>query len=84
MKILFLGDVMGRAGRRAITERLATLRARLKADLVIVNAENASGGRGATLLTLARPRPRKIVMYTHPMSNSQRQTENFADVGNYS
>ncbi|MFC0201955.1 TIGR00282 family metallophosphoesterase [Paracoccus rhizosphaerae] len=48
MKILFLGDVMGRAGRRAITERLAALRARLKADLVIVNAENASGGRGAT------------------------------------
>ncbi|WP_265500349.1 TIGR00282 family metallophosphoesterase [Paracoccus beibuensis] len=48
MKILFLGDVMGRAGRRAITERLAGLRARLKADLVIVNAENASGGRGAT------------------------------------
>ena len=48
MKILFLGDVMGRAGRRAITERLADLRARLKADLVIVNAENASGGRGVT------------------------------------
>ena len=48
MRILFLGDVMGRAGRRAITERLGDLRARLKADLVIVNAENASGGRGAT------------------------------------
>ena len=28
MKILFLGDVMGRSGRRAITERLAGLRAR--------------------------------------------------------
>lgn len=48
MKILFLGDVMGRAGRRAITDHLAELRARLKADLVIVNAENASGGRGIT------------------------------------
>nr|WP_111298752.1 TIGR00282 family metallophosphoesterase [Paracoccus saliphilus] len=48
MRILFLGDVMGRAGRRAITERLGDLRARLKADLVVVNAENASGGRGAT------------------------------------
>lgn len=48
MRILFLGDVMGRAGRRAITERLAALRARLKADFVIVNAENASGGRGVT------------------------------------
>ena len=39
---------MGRAGRRAIVERLAPLRARLKADLVVVNAENASGGRGCT------------------------------------
>ncbi|WP_188715417.1 TIGR00282 family metallophosphoesterase [Paracoccus acridae] len=48
MRILFLGDVMGRAGRRAIVERLAPLRARLKADLVVVNAENASGGRGCT------------------------------------
>jgi len=48
MRILFLGDVMGRAGRRAISERLAGLRTRLKADLVVVNAENSSGGRGAT------------------------------------
>lgn len=48
MRILFLGDVMGRSGRRAISERLAGLRVRLKADLVVVNAENASGGRGVT------------------------------------
>ena len=46
MKILFLGDVMGRAGRKAIIERLGPLRARLKADVAIVNAENASGGMG--------------------------------------
>ncbi len=48
MRILFLGDVMGRAGRRAITENLAGLRDRLGADFVVVNAENASGGRGIT------------------------------------
>lgn len=48
MRILFLGDVMGRSGRRAITERLTALRGRLKADLVVVNVENASGGRGST------------------------------------
>ncbi|MDO5620782.1 MAG: TIGR00282 family metallophosphoesterase [Paracoccus sp. (in: a-proteobacteria)] len=48
MKILFLGDVMGRAGRRAITERLAGLRAELRADFVVVNGENASGGMGLT------------------------------------
>lgn len=48
MRILYLGDVMGRAGRRAITERLAGLKARLKADFTIVNGENASGGMGLT------------------------------------
>ena len=48
MRILFLGDVMGRAGRRAISDRLADLRARLRADFVIVNGENASSGMGLT------------------------------------
>ncbi|MFC0812469.1 YmdB family metallophosphoesterase [Paracoccus panacisoli] len=48
MRILFLGDVMGRAGRRAIAERLEPLKARLKADFTIVNGENASGGMGLT------------------------------------
>ncbi|RME14046.1 MAG: TIGR00282 family metallophosphoesterase [Alphaproteobacteria bacterium] len=48
MKILFLGDVVGRAGRRAIAERLPALRARWKLDFVIVNGENATGGMGLT------------------------------------
>lgn len=48
MRILFLGDVMGRSGRRAIAERLGPLRQRLKADFIIVNGENASGGMGLT------------------------------------
>ncbi|MBV0913877.1 TIGR00282 family metallophosphoesterase [Anianabacter salinae] len=46
MKILFLGDVMGRAGRSAITDRLGPLRARLGADFVVVNGENATSGHG--------------------------------------
>ncbi|MDR6264956.1 MULTISPECIES: TIGR00282 family metallophosphoesterase [Rhodobacterales] len=46
MKLLFLGDVMGRAGRRAITERLAGLRADWKLDFVVVNGENATSGAG--------------------------------------
>ncbi|NNE51318.1 MAG: TIGR00282 family metallophosphoesterase [Sulfitobacter sp.] len=46
MKILFLGDVMGRAGRRAITENLARLREDWKLDFIVVNAENATGGVG--------------------------------------
>ncbi len=46
MKILFLGDVMGRAGRRAISENLARLRTEWKLDFVVVNGENATGGMG--------------------------------------
>ncbi|RWR10839.1 TIGR00282 family metallophosphoesterase [Paenirhodobacter populi] len=48
MKMLFLGDVMGRAGRAAIQERLPKLRADLGLDFVVVNGENASGGMGLT------------------------------------
>jgi metallophosphoesterase, MG_246/BB_0505 family len=48
MRILFLGDVMGRSGRTAIIERLPALRAEWRLDFVVVNAENASGGAGLT------------------------------------
>jgi hypothetical protein len=48
MKILFLGDVVGRAGRKAVTERLPGMRERWKLDFVVVNGENATGGMGLT------------------------------------
>lgn len=48
MKILFLGDIVGRAGRDAVIAALPGLRARLAADLVIVNVENAAHGFGVT------------------------------------
>lgn len=48
MRILFLGDVMGRSGRSAITERLPALRQAWGLDFVIVNGENASSGMGLT------------------------------------
>lgn len=48
MKILFLGDVMGRAGRAAVAERLPGLRAEWGLDFVVVNGENASSGAGLT------------------------------------
>lgn len=48
MKILFLGDVMGRAGRGAIAERLPSLREAWGLDFVVVNGENASQGAGLT------------------------------------
>ncbi|MDP5217924.1 TIGR00282 family metallophosphoesterase [Ruegeria sp. 2205SS24-7] len=48
MKILFLGDVMGRAGRAAVQTHLPRLREDWKLDFVVVNGENASNGMGLT------------------------------------
>lgn len=46
MRVLFLGDVVGRSGRTAIIERLARLRADWKLDFIVVNGENATNGAG--------------------------------------
>jgi hypothetical protein len=46
MRILFLGDIVGRPGRTAVKKHLAAMRAEAQADLVFANAENASGGLG--------------------------------------
>lgn len=46
MRLLFLGDVVGRAGRDALVRELPGLRAKLALDLVVVNGENASHGFG--------------------------------------
>jgi metallophosphoesterase (TIGR00282 family) len=46
MRILFMGDVVGRTGRDTLCEKLPALRAKLRAELVVVNGENASHGFG--------------------------------------
>ena len=46
MRLLYLGDVMGRAGRRAVTENLPRLKAEWRVDFTVVNGENATGGMG--------------------------------------
>ena len=48
MRILFVGDVVGRSGRTVVTERLPGLVAKWQLDLVVVNGENAAGGFGIT------------------------------------
>ena len=48
MRILFIGDVVGRCGRAIVIERLPGLIADWKLDLVVVNGENAAGGFGIT------------------------------------
>ena len=44
MRLAFFGDVVGRAGRKAVTTHLPRLRADLGLDAVVINAENAAGG----------------------------------------
>jgi metallophosphoesterase (TIGR00282 family) len=46
IRILFLGDVVGEPGRKALGNRLKGLQEELGADFTIVNGENAAGGRG--------------------------------------
>jgi 2',3'-cyclic-nucleotide 2'-phosphodiesterase len=48
MRLLFLGDLVGRSGRVAVVEALPKLRERYRADFVVVNGENAAGGFGIT------------------------------------
>ncbi len=48
MKLLFVGDVVGRSGRKAVCEHVPALRERLNVDFVIANGENAAGGFGIT------------------------------------
>jgi len=48
MRILFLGDVVGKTGRVGITDRLPKLRLDWGLDFVVVNGENASNGAGLT------------------------------------
>jgi metallophosphoesterase (TIGR00282 family) len=48
MRLLFIGDVVGRAGRAAIAEYVPALRRNLALDFVVANGENAAGGFGIT------------------------------------
>jgi metallophosphoesterase (TIGR00282 family) len=51
MRILFVGDVMGRLGRKTVRSLLPGLRRETEAEIVVANGENAAGGRGLTLAT---------------------------------
>ncbi|MBC7348742.1 MAG: TIGR00282 family metallophosphoesterase [Candidatus Aminicenantes bacterium] len=46
--VLFIGDLIGRPGRRALARFLPELRKKYQPDLVVANAENAAGGNGLT------------------------------------
>ena len=48
MKILFLGDIVGKSGRNAVLQRLPFLQQAYDVDFTIINAENSAHGKGIT------------------------------------
>lgn len=52
MRLMFLGDVVGRAGREAALSAIPSLRTRYSLDFLIVNGENSAGGFGITEVIL--------------------------------
>ena len=52
MNVLFIGDVVGRPGRKTVAKWLPSLKTQFSVDIAIANAENAAGGLGATAETL--------------------------------
>lgn len=49
MRILFIGDIVGRPGREYLTNNLGRIKREYKIDMCIANGENASHGKGITL-----------------------------------
>lgn len=47
-RILFLGDIVGEPGRKAVIARLPVLKKEHRLDFIVVNGENAAGGKGIT------------------------------------
>jgi len=64
MKLLFVGDVIGKPGRRALQTILPRLVDHHRADYVVVNVENAAGGFGVTPEILAELADLPIDCYT--------------------
>lgn len=48
LRLLFLGDVVGEPGRKAVINNLAKIREHWSVDFIVVNGENSAGGRGIT------------------------------------
>ena len=51
MKLLFIGDIVGEPGRRAVKQLVPILRQRHDLDVVVANGENSAGGSGITVNT---------------------------------
>src|SRR5881275_2731884 len=81
LTVLFLGDIVGEPGRNAVIGRLPELRGKYNLDFVIVNGENAAGGRGITSkITIALLRAGASVVTTGDHIWDQKEIIPFLDL----
>ncbi len=74
MKVLFIGDVVGKIGRRGVAAALPQMRAEYQPDIVIANAENSAHGSGITARTLEDLKNAGVDFFTsgnHAMSKAE-------------
>ncbi len=64
MKVLFIGDIFGKTGRKMVRKILPSLKEKHAIDLVIANAENSAHGRGTTPKILAELRNAGLDFFT--------------------
>ncbi len=64
LKILFIGDIVGRPGRHAAAKFIAKQKTLLKPDLIIANAENLAHGKGVTASSLQEMRDAGVDYFT--------------------
>lgn len=79
-RILFLGDVVGGPGRRAVMQSLPDLKEEFQIDFVVINGENAAGGRGISgRLAIELLRAGAAVITTGDHVWDQRDLQGFID-----
>lgn len=64
MKLVFIGDIVGKPGRQIVAQRIAHIRETWAPDLIVANAENSAGGLGTTPETLVELKKLGIGAFT--------------------
>lgn len=82
VRVLFIGDVFGNAGRRALAENLRRLLDENRIDLCVANGENVAGGRGITLPLLKKMHKYGVQVVTggnHSLGNAESRSAHESD-----
>lgn len=81
LKILFIADIVGKLGRRAVEKILPDLKKKLKPDLVIANAENLAHGKGVSKITIEEMMAVGVDWFTNGDHAFSKKTEKIYESG---